>query len=240
MRHASRSDSTKTTRSAPRERASSPSAPEPANRSSTSAPSTGPIRLNAFSRTRSEVGRVAMPFGAAIRCPRWVPAMIRMSLMVPARDVSGLAPGTGGVHARPLFRQWHPAFAALNHADQGRPPPGPVDGSLHTRDGAWHLARDDEQPGDADREDDDREDRVRPEPRSAPQRPDDHPHRVDRSEADAERREPGVQAARLRAAPARRPRCRQRGRGRAGTRSRRRCPRARARCRRAGRPRSRS
>ena len=76
VRQASRSSSTNVAVAAPRLSASSPSAPEPAKRSSTSASSTGPIRLNAFSRTRSEVGRVSSPFGAAIRRPRWVPAMI--------------------------------------------------------------------------------------------------------------------------------------------------------------------
>ena len=58
---------------APRARAP----PEPANRSSTVAPSTGPIRLNAVSRTKSDVGRVFVPFGASIRCPLRLPAMIR-------------------------------------------------------------------------------------------------------------------------------------------------------------------
>ena len=78
-RQASRSGSTNVALAAPRESASRPIAPEPANRSSTSASSTGPIRLNAFSRTRSEVGRVSRPFGAAMRWPRWVPAMILMT-----------------------------------------------------------------------------------------------------------------------------------------------------------------
>src|SRR5213592_4922844 len=76
-RQASRSVSTKTTRSAPRESASSPIAPEPANRSSTSAPSTGPTRLKAASRARSLVGRVSRPGGAKIRAPLCSPAMIR-------------------------------------------------------------------------------------------------------------------------------------------------------------------
>src|SRR4051794_3021185 len=77
-RQASRLDSTKVACAAPRESASSPIAPDPANRSSTSASSTGPIRLNAFSRTRSEVGRVSCPLGAAMRCPLCEPAMIRI------------------------------------------------------------------------------------------------------------------------------------------------------------------
>ena len=37
-----------------------------------------PDRLNAASRTRSPVGRVASPFGAAMRAPRCVPAMTLM------------------------------------------------------------------------------------------------------------------------------------------------------------------
>ncbi len=37
--------------------------------------STGPIRLKAASRTRSPVGRVS-PFGAKIRAPLRLPAMI--------------------------------------------------------------------------------------------------------------------------------------------------------------------
>src|SRR5262245_24049434 len=73
---ASRSVSTKTAVVAPRESASSPIAPEPAKRSSTVASSTGPIRLKAASRARSEVGRVSCPFGAKIRAPFFEPAMI--------------------------------------------------------------------------------------------------------------------------------------------------------------------
>src|SRR6187397_1200738 len=73
---ASRSDSTKTTELAPRDRASRPIAPEPAKRSSTAMSSTGPIRLNAASRTRSPVGRVS-PLRAKIRAPFRLPAMIR-------------------------------------------------------------------------------------------------------------------------------------------------------------------
>ena len=66
-----------TREAAPRESASSPIAPEPAKRSSTVAPSTGPIRLKAASRTRSEVGRVSVPLGAKIRAPLLLPATIR-------------------------------------------------------------------------------------------------------------------------------------------------------------------
>src|SRR5688572_12431393 len=89
-RQAAASDSAKTQRRAPRERASSPSAPEPAKRSSTDAPSTGPTRLKSASRTRSPVGRVCSPFGAAIRRPRCVPAMMRIARTI-RRTGLGLA-----------------------------------------------------------------------------------------------------------------------------------------------------
>src|SRR5215475_14107033 len=75
-RSASRSLSTKTALAAPLESASRPMAPEPAKRSTTVAPSTGPIRLKAASRARSEAGRVSCPFGAKIRAPLLEPAMI--------------------------------------------------------------------------------------------------------------------------------------------------------------------
>src|ERR671915_539267 len=59
--------STKVALAAPRESASMPSAPEPANRSSTRAPSTRSARIeNSASRTRSDVGRVSVPAGPAI------------------------------------------------------------------------------------------------------------------------------------------------------------------------------
>jgi hypothetical protein len=82
-RAASALDSTNTQRPAPRESASIPIAPEPAKRSSTVASSTGPIRLNAASLTRSDVGLVATPRGAAIPCPFREPAMIRTPLGLP-------------------------------------------------------------------------------------------------------------------------------------------------------------
>src|SRR5438094_501186 len=56
IRLATASDSTKSTRSAPRERASMPSAPEPANRSTTFRSWSGSRIMNSASRTRSEVG----------------------------------------------------------------------------------------------------------------------------------------------------------------------------------------
>ena len=69
-RIAAGSCSTKTQEAAPRDNASSPSAPEPANRSATARPSKLPRRLvsieNNVSRVRSAVGRVASPFGATI------------------------------------------------------------------------------------------------------------------------------------------------------------------------------
>src|SRR5262245_52346428 len=72
--------STKSTCSAPRDSASSPSAPEPANRSRTRAPGNhGPTMLIHASRTRSPVGRTWSPGGAVIRRPRQRPAMMRTS-----------------------------------------------------------------------------------------------------------------------------------------------------------------
>src|SRR3546814_5025134 len=59
---------------APRDRASSPSAPDPAKRSATASPSKLPRRLvnmeNSASRVRSAVGRVVSPLGASIERPR--------------------------------------------------------------------------------------------------------------------------------------------------------------------------
>src|SRR4029079_7576150 len=68
--------STKVTLAAPRQRASMPSAPEPANRSSTCASSTsGPTMLKIAALTRLCVGR--MPFGILSRLPRDSPPPTR-------------------------------------------------------------------------------------------------------------------------------------------------------------------
>src|SRR6478672_11033302 len=98
VRRASRSFSTKTALAAPRESASRPIAPEPANRSSTEAPSTGPIRLKAASRARSAVGRVSCPFGAKIRAPLFDPAMILMQGLSPNGDCP-----SSGTEAQPVL-----------------------------------------------------------------------------------------------------------------------------------------
>src|SRR4051794_7334298 len=45
--------------------------------------------LKTFSRTRSDVGRVLVPGGAAIRCPLCVPAMILTAQILPRRGESG-------------------------------------------------------------------------------------------------------------------------------------------------------
>ena len=70
------SDSTNIALSAPRDSASRPSAPEPAKRSSTRAPSTGPRIAKIASRTRSDVGLVLAPFGAKILAPLCEPPTI--------------------------------------------------------------------------------------------------------------------------------------------------------------------
>src|SRR5690348_7207006 len=77
------SDSTSTTRVAPRDSASRPMAPDPAYRSSTPAPVSGPCIAvtvaNTPSRARSLVGRVLVPPGTASRRPLAAPAMIRVT-----------------------------------------------------------------------------------------------------------------------------------------------------------------
>src|SRR4051794_13071606 len=77
-RSAAGAESTKVAAAAPRESASMPSAPLPANRSSTRASgSRATSTENSASRTRSEVGRVAAPGGATSRRPPHSPAITR-------------------------------------------------------------------------------------------------------------------------------------------------------------------
>ena len=76
-RAARTSRSTNTASAAPRERASIPSAPLPANRSITRSPSTSPSIANSASWTRSEVGRWSCPAGALKRRPPRLPAITR-------------------------------------------------------------------------------------------------------------------------------------------------------------------
>src|ERR687892_163384 len=79
-RRAARSESTNVACSAPRDKASTPSAPLPANRSSTRAPSTAPRlhrALKIASRTRSDVGRVRPPGGATSVRPLALPPRTR-------------------------------------------------------------------------------------------------------------------------------------------------------------------
>src|SRR3546814_3081348 len=75
--------STKVQCAAPRESASSPSAPVPANRSATRSSSKLPSLLasmeNSASRTRSAVGRVASPESGTRGRPRHLPLMILTS-----------------------------------------------------------------------------------------------------------------------------------------------------------------
>ena len=77
-----RSCSTIVTTPAPRDHASSPTAPEPAYRSRKRSPSSDPVRdsiaENNASRTRSLVGRVVWPRGVSRRRPPAVPPMMRV------------------------------------------------------------------------------------------------------------------------------------------------------------------
>src|SRR5262245_34315759 len=95
-----RSCSTSVTTPAPRDHASSPTAPEPAYRSRKRSPAREPhhdsIAENRASRTRSLVGRVFTPRGVEILRPPAVPAMIL-------------------VMAEPVPRDPHSAWSRLLH-----------------------------------------------------------------------------------------------------------------------------
>src|SRR5262249_37981514 len=105
---ASALSSTNRQKRAPRDSASRPSAPEPANRSRIRAPSKftrgAPCSstLNSAWRTLSEVGRVARPFGASIRALLNLPATILMRLvsyLYHNQNTSVVAPGlVPGIH----------------------------------------------------------------------------------------------------------------------------------------------
>src|SRR6185503_14345987 len=76
--HIARELSTKVTWAAPREMASIPTAPEPAQRSRNRTPAIrGAITLKRVSRRRSEVGRTSSEGGLLRFRPRNFPAMIR-------------------------------------------------------------------------------------------------------------------------------------------------------------------
>ena len=87
---AAAASSTNRQNAAPRDRASSPSAPVPAKRSMTRAPASENLSmpcarmLNRDSRTRSDVGRTVSSFGAAMARPRKRPATILMACLAPA------------------------------------------------------------------------------------------------------------------------------------------------------------
>ena len=84
----SMASSTKTANLAPLDKASRPSAPVPAKRSNTFAPSISKsskcfatpwaILLNMASRTRSVVGRVSVDFGVESFLPLWLPPTMRI------------------------------------------------------------------------------------------------------------------------------------------------------------------
>ena len=113
-----RSDSTSTTRAAPRDSASSPIAPDPAYRSSTASPwklpNSDSSDENSASRTRSAVGRVPLPGGTAIRRPPAAPPTIRVTSSpgtrwsrTPARSArTPAAPGTRPAPRPPRRSSW--------------------------------------------------------------------------------------------------------------------------------------
>ena len=87
---------------APRESASSPSAPEPANASSTYSPSQSmrlSMALKSASRTRSVVGRVMLSGGCLSGCPRHYPA----NQFSPSAPLNNLVPLQGRGQSRPVI-----------------------------------------------------------------------------------------------------------------------------------------
>src|SRR5436305_1668085 len=88
------SSSQKAASAAPRESASKPSAPLPAKGSSTCAPETSARIAKSDSRTRSDVGLVPRPGGAAIRAPFRSPATIRIRAAYGVR-MDARRPGCG-------------------------------------------------------------------------------------------------------------------------------------------------
>ena len=91
---ASTPSSTKGTERAPRDSASRPSAPVPANRSSTRRPANSLPRrlarmLNTASRTRSAVGRIDSSRGDSSALPRNFPAMMRIYFAARPRRAGG-------------------------------------------------------------------------------------------------------------------------------------------------------
>src|SRR5262249_42483190 len=91
IRAALSDDSMKVTCSAPRDRASTPIAPDPAQTSAKRASSIrGARMLKSVSRKRSEVGRTLNPSSVFNRRPLYIPAMTRISR-------SGVGSGEWGV-----------------------------------------------------------------------------------------------------------------------------------------------
>src|SRR5256884_1231167 len=123
---AKRCSSTKSALAAPRDNASKPSAPEPANRSSTRAPSIERCRIeNHASRTRSAVGRTLSVAGVWSRRPLNSPAMMRiMPDPSPLRQI-GVRSADCGISTqaspreRPLIETPHSALR-IPHSNTGR------------------------------------------------------------------------------------------------------------------------
>src|SRR5947208_13421331 len=98
--NASRWTATRAARTALFRSASRPSAPEPANRSSTRAPRSGRCRMeNQASRTRPPLGRTAAPAGGFKRRPLNSPAMMRIIPPLPPPRVRNAECGMRNVEA---------------------------------------------------------------------------------------------------------------------------------------------
>src|SRR5688500_6828695 len=100
--------STNTTRSAPRESISKPSAPVPAYSSSTRPAAMAPRASSSeatASRTRSAVGRVALPMGVRNRRPPSLPPTMRMCSETQTCPQRGLVRCKAGLQAQAGLRR---------------------------------------------------------------------------------------------------------------------------------------
>src|SRR5215203_2320657 len=110
--------STKRACSAPRDSASIPIAPVPANRSRTRSPTTEPRLENTPSRTRSDTGRTPCGTGPS-RTPFASPAMTRTRPLASASDVSGVAHATDELGAGAQAELAHHARAVVLDRSDG-------------------------------------------------------------------------------------------------------------------------
>src|SRR5438046_432850 len=107
--------STNTTCDAPRESASIPTAPDPAQRSRNWAPSIRGARiLKSVSRKRSDVGRVCSDGGLFSLRPRYLPAMIRINHHPQITQIKQMTKHNNKAHKRSYFL-WNPCNLRISN-----------------------------------------------------------------------------------------------------------------------------